>query len=105
LWLIPKYSFYGAAIATLASYIITLIPVFYFSNKAIKIEYPIKKYCLILLLSFVYSMCFLFEVNIINVLVKIIITLLYIITLIKITEFDFMFYLNKFIFKKIKREV
>jgi len=42
-WLIPKYSMYGAAIATLISYIVTLIPVLILSNRAIKINYPIKR--------------------------------------------------------------
>lgn len=86
-WLIPKYSMYGAAIATLISYIITLIPILYLSNKALKINYPVIKYFIIIVISLVYFSNILFEVTIVNFSFKILTTFLYLGLLIKISNF------------------
>jgi len=47
--LIPKYSYMGAAVATLISYLIMMLGIYYVSNKYYKINYEYKKIGLIFL--------------------------------------------------------
>ncbi len=47
--LIPKYSYMGAAVATLVSYLIMMLGIYYISNKYYKINYEYKKIGLIFL--------------------------------------------------------
>lgn len=98
-WLIPKYSMYGAAIATLISYIVTLIPVLILSNRAIKINYPIKKYFVILIISIIYFMSIMLDVTLCNFIIKILITIIYTWVLIKLSDFNIGFYLNNILNK------
>lgn len=51
--LIPEYSYMGAAFATLISYLVMMIGLFYFSNKFYKINYEYKKISLIFLSLFI----------------------------------------------------
>lgn len=88
LWLIPKYSFYGAAIATFISYLSTLIPILFLSDKALKLKYPKRKYFIIIILSFIYFTTILLELSMVNFMIKIAVTTLYSIVLIKISGFD-----------------
>jgi len=58
IFLIPIYSIYGAAIATLASYLLATTSTIILANKAIKINYPVFKFVKIILLSLCYFTIF-----------------------------------------------
>lgn len=90
--LIPRYSMYGAALATFIAYVVTLIPVLFFSHKAIKIHYPVKKYILILFISLLYSANIFMELTPVTLLIKIAATVAYIIFLVKMSELDVKYY-------------
>lgn len=85
--LIPKYSLYGAAVATFITYLLSFISITILANKAIKISYPIKKYIIILLSSFIYLLCFMLDTSILIIGFKTIMTVFYILFLIKVSEF------------------
>ncbi|RBP58085.1 O-antigen/teichoic acid export membrane protein [Alkalibaculum bacchi] len=84
--LIPKFGVYGAAIATLISYIVTIIPTIYFSNKAIYIKYDYVKMFKVTMISIIYSFLFLFDISILNLIMKIMVTIFYMLVLIKVND-------------------
>lgn len=86
IWLIPKYSYNGAAYATFISYMIIFIPVLIFSNRAIKIKYPIKKMLQILFLSLAILPFYRLNLSFINILIKILILGFYFVILSKIID-------------------
>ncbi len=88
-WLIPKMGMMGAAINTLVAFMFLLVFSYYFSNSYYKIAFEIKKLGLMLFLGcllFVISIPFEKYGIIINVLIKLILSLL----------FPFLLYLFKF---------
>ncbi len=82
--LIPKYSLNGAAFATLISYLVILIPIIYYSNKAIQISYELRKILLISVISLVYFLSYFLETSIPFFLLKILLTFIYIGVLMRI---------------------
>lgn len=86
LFLIPKYSIYGACASLLISYSITFVMILYFSNKAIKINYEIRK----IIVIFIVSVCYMFSVllgySLPAFILKILISLIYLLIILKILD-------------------
>lgn len=61
--LIPAYSYMGAALATLISYVVMMTSMYYFSNKYYPVEYEYKKIGLIFLLLALITGAYYFAVN------------------------------------------
>lgn len=68
--LIPKYSIFGAAIASFLSYFIMLVPIIYYSNKAVKIFYESKKIFLMMVLFVAFCSLTFLEISLVNILLK-----------------------------------
>jgi len=64
--LIPEYSIKGAALATLITYFIRFVLMFFLAQKAIKIHYSMKKFLAVLLVSSLFSICLLLNISIFN---------------------------------------
>jgi O-antigen/teichoic acid export membrane protein len=75
---IPKYGIYGAAWSTFMSYLVTLLPTIYFSNRAINFKYNYKKMLKVFIVSLLYFGLVYLEVSLISFLIKVIASLLYI---------------------------
>jgi len=77
--LIPLYSYMGAAIATLLSYLVMMLSIYYFSQKYYPVNYEYKKIGLIFLSLGIVTSLFFFIINITFIpwYVKIIFPLLY----------------------------
>lgn len=84
--LIPKYGIYGAAYATFISYLITLPPILYFSNKAMKFDYKYKAMFKILFVSIIYSLLIIFKISFVSLIIKIILSLLYLYIVLKLND-------------------
>jgi O-antigen/teichoic acid export membrane protein len=85
---IPKYGMYGAVFATFFSYLITLLPVLFFSNKAIKIKYDFKAMLKVLGVSMLYFSLFTLKLSVLNLILKIIASVIYLLVIIKINNLN-----------------
>jgi len=84
--LIPEYSIKGAALATLITYFIRFVLMFFLAQKAIKIHYSMKKFLAVLLVSSLFSICLLLNISIFNFCIKLLLCGLYLMSLIRISD-------------------
>jgi len=102
--LIPVFGIMGAALATLASYMVMAITLFLFSQKFYKIKYEYEKILKILLLVFVTCIAyyFIYYEGCLNIPIKILIMIFFFVMLIllKVISKESIFKLNKMIFQK-----
>lgn len=90
--LIPEYSYMGAAVATLISYLIMMIGIYIVSNKYYKINYDYKRIILIFLSLLIVTALYFFSINIFDLVwyFKLIFILIFLllISLFKIYDFS-----------------
>lgn len=84
--LIPKHGIYGAAYATFISYFVTLVPILYFSNKAMKFKYNYKVMVKVLTVSLVYMSLIVLKISFISLLIKLVLSLSYIYIIVKLNN-------------------
>ncbi len=77
IWLIPHFSMYGACIASISSYFLSLLAILYFSNKAIHIPYYFGRIIKVVIISIVVGLAFLLGTSMYALIIKIIIAFLY----------------------------
>ncbi|MDH7605213.1 MAG: polysaccharide biosynthesis C-terminal domain-containing protein [Melioribacter sp.] len=102
--LIPVFGIMGAALATLASYLVMAITLFLFSQKFYEINYEYEKILKILLLVFVTCVAyyFIYYKGYLNIPIKILIMIFFFVMLIllKVINKESIFKLNKMIFQR-----
>lgn len=84
--LIPIYGICGAAIATLISYLATLIPIIVYSQKAIKFKYDYETMTKVIILTILYGLAINFSISLVNILIKVLISIIYLFLLSKINN-------------------
>ncbi|MFC2152587.1 oligosaccharide flippase family protein [Bacteroidota bacterium] len=87
--LIPKYSVVGAAIATLATFIIRLIFIMILSRKAIKIDYSYKQLLNVFIVSIIFLNLIFLKLNFVNFIIKSVLMISFIFILMKISSLKF----------------
>lgn len=86
--LIPQFSIYGAAIASLLTFVIRFIPIYILSQKAIKINYPLKKIILIVFASgCIFPLTFV-NITVVLLLLKIFFIIVYLVILLSICNIN-----------------
>lgn len=83
LYLIPRYSIYGACVAMILSYGMSFTLIVYYSKKAIPIKYDIKRMALVFLLSLVLASFVFMGSSLVMLIVKIFLVFLYSIFMVK----------------------
>ena len=78
LYLIPKYSVYGACISLILSYSISCLLILYFSSKAMIIGYNIRKLILVIFVSFFFSFGYFIGNDVLSLTIKVPLIILYI---------------------------
>jgi len=86
--LIPKYSIKGAALATLITYLIRFVLMFFLAQKAIRINYSLREFLSVIVLSVLFSFCVLLNVSILSFSIKLLFGALYLLLLIKISNIN-----------------
>ena len=85
---IPRYSYAGAAWATVVSYVAVFVPIVYFSQKAQKVNYPWSRIGGMVLLSCVYAVLSVMTISALGVLIKLSVTAIYMYALAWIARID-----------------
>lgn len=85
---IPVWGMYGAALATFTSYLVTLIPILWFSKKAIKIRYDYRKFGKVCIVSIIYLLLLLFKISLVTFSLKIFLSYIYISLVLKINNYN-----------------
>jgi O-antigen/teichoic acid export membrane protein len=88
IFLIPRYSYTGAAIATFIAYAISFVLMLVISNRAIRINYPVKKFVLVFIVGVMYAMNIFWDIGLKVFLFKVISTILFITFLVKQSDLD-----------------
>lgn len=77
LYLIPRYSVYGACASLIISYGISCVLILYFSSKALEVGYDIKRIVKVILISFLFATSYFIGSNIWALVVKVPLIFLY----------------------------
>lgn len=85
-FLIPRYGIYGAAYSTLISYLVTLPPILYYSNKAMKFKYNYKAMFKVLAVSLIYSLLIILKISFVGLFIKCILSLLYLYVVLRLND-------------------
>ena len=78
LFLIPKYSVYGACTSLIISYGVSCLLILYFSRKAIYVQYDKRKLVMLFLTSFVFAMSFFIGSGLNSLVIKLPLIIVYI---------------------------
>ncbi|MCF7885648.1 MAG: oligosaccharide flippase family protein [Candidatus Marinimicrobia bacterium] len=76
--LIRSYGYIGAAIATLAAYLVTFGVILLLINKAVPVKYATKKFIKIFLVSILYGSLYLLDFSLLNIFIKVVLSIFYI---------------------------
>lgn len=85
-YLIPKYNMYGACASLIISYGLSCILILYFSNKAMHINYNIRKLLQLFFVSFLFSLSYFIGSDVQSLYLKLPLVLLYSIVIIYISN-------------------
>jgi O-antigen/teichoic acid export membrane protein len=86
IYLIPRYSIFGACFATIISFCLSFLLIFYFSNKAMEIKYDKIKLLRILITSFLFSFAYFIGSNIVACGIKILLLGLFFFLMVRILD-------------------
>lgn len=88
LYLIPRFSIYGACVSLIISYGMSCLLILYFSNKAMKIKYDTRKITKVVLLSLLFVPSYFLGNDLKSFYIKLPIVIIYIYIIIKYNKFQ-----------------